>query len=63
MGDWKYLKNDDGEFLFDLSKDPYETTNLKDSQPEKFREVKDAYIRMDNQMLKPYSYPTAESGK
>lgn len=61
-GDWKYLKNKDGEYLFDLSKDPYETTNLKESQPEKFKQVKDAFLRLDNQMLKPYFYPEGVSG-
>ncbi len=27
-GDWKYFVNDDGEFLFDLSKDQRERANL-----------------------------------
>ena len=62
-GDWKYLKNDDGEFLFNLASDPFETTNLKDSQPERFREVRSAYLQMEGQMLKPYSYPETASGK
>ena len=33
-GDWKYIETpEDGEFLFDHSKDPNETTNMIDTEP------------------------------
>ncbi len=34
-GDWKYIENKDGKWLFDLAKDPNETTNLTDLFPDK----------------------------
>lgn len=40
-GDWKYLETpNDGEFLFDLSSDPYERRNLMESEPERFQSLK-----------------------
>jgi len=39
-GPWKYLQTpEDGEYLFNLEEDPYEKTNLKDSNPERFAEL------------------------
>lgn len=34
QGDWKYLRMDDVEYLFDLSTDPRERANLRDRHPE-----------------------------
>jgi arylsulfatase A-like enzyme len=56
-GDWKYLKTDEGEFLFNLSEDPYETNNLKEKEPEKFRQIKEEFLSMDKQMLEPFFFP------
>jgi len=56
-GDWKYLKADEGEFLFNLSEDPYETNNLRGKEMEKFREIKEEFLNMDKQMLKPFILP------
>ncbi|MCH8979394.1 MAG: hypothetical protein IH945_09170 [Armatimonadetes bacterium] len=40
-GSWKYLSMPkEGEMLFDLSKDPYEKTNLAARRPEKLAELK-----------------------
>jgi len=48
---WKYLKNDEGEFLFDLENDIGEATNLKDIYPEKFNQLKREFQELDGQML------------
>ena len=39
-GDYKYLKINDNEFLFDVVADPLERANLKDRQPERFAALK-----------------------
>lgn len=51
-GDWKYISNPEGEFLFNLKDDPSESTDLKDSNNEKFDQLKIAFQEFDNQMLK-----------
>jgi arylsulfatase A-like enzyme len=53
QGDWKYLQNKDGEFLFNLAEDPYENVNLKDKSPQKLEELKEAFARLNQQMLPP----------
>lgn len=40
IGNWKYLKIKEKEYLFDLNKDLGETTNLKDENPAKLKEFK-----------------------
>lgn len=40
-GDWKYLQTpDDGEFLFNIAKDPYEKRNLMRIEPERFKDLR-----------------------
>ena len=40
-GDWKYLQTpDDGEFLFNVAKDPYEKRNLMLIEPERFKDLR-----------------------
>lgn len=39
-GDWKYLKSKHKEYLFNLKKDVQEQMNLKDSNPEKLKQLK-----------------------
>jgi arylsulfatase A-like enzyme len=40
-GPWKYVQTDSGdEHLFDISKDPYETNDLKTLHPETFKQMK-----------------------
>lgn len=52
-GNWKYLLTREGEFLFNLLEDPYETNNLNESQPNKLEEMKKEYSKIDDQMLEP----------
>jgi arylsulfatase A-like enzyme len=53
QGDWKYLQTKDGEYLFNLAEDPYEDVNLKDKLPQKLVALKEAFARMNQQMLPP----------
>lgn len=39
VGDWKWIRNESGKFLFDLSKDVSEKNNLIDEMPEKAAEM------------------------
>lgn len=52
MGNWKYLKIKEKEYLFNLAKDLGETTNLKDENPvmmKKFKSLlKDWEKEMEN---------------
>ena len=50
-GNWKYLKIDNEEFLFDLSQDPTEKNNLRDKQSAKFQELKNKYAAWEAMML------------
>jgi arylsulfatase A-like enzyme len=45
LGDWKYLKVDDNEYLFNLSADERERANLAGRQPERFQSMRDAWLR------------------
>ena len=48
QGDWKYLETPyDGEFLFNLAKDPYERRNLKDEEPERFLAMRQLRDELD----------------
>ena len=52
-GDWKYLETPtEGEFLFNLSDDPYERSNLIDSEPERYMAMKAQRDKMSLQMRK-----------
>ncbi|MDB4743017.1 N-acetylgalactosamine-6-sulfatase, partial [Planctomicrobium sp.] len=37
VGNWKWVKNESGEFLFDLSKDLGEKNNLAEQAPERLK--------------------------
>ena len=52
-GNWKYLKDEKGEYLFDLSADPGEKNNLKDQQPAKFEALKEKFEKWEATVLKP----------
>ena len=39
-GDWKYLKINDNEFLFDLARDPLERANLREREPAVFERLR-----------------------
>ena len=57
-GDYKYLKINDNEFLFDVVADPLERANLKNRQPQRFAAMKAAWEQWDAGMLHD---PTAQS--
>ena len=57
-GQYKYLKINENEFLFDIVADPMERGNLKDRMPELFAELKQMHADWNAQML---SDPTARS--
>lgn len=48
---WKYLEIGANAFLFDVVKDPLERANLKDRQPEVFKELHTAWQDWNAQML------------
>lgn len=52
-GNWKYLSTRDGEFLFNLVDDPYESINLVNSHTNKVSELKKEYSKIDREMLRP----------
>jgi arylsulfatase A-like enzyme len=52
-GDWKYLQNEKGEFLFNLEKDPGEKKDLKKIYPAKFIKLKKKYRDWEATLLKP----------
>lgn len=52
-GDWKYLRRDDGEYLFNLANDERERANLSKKEPEVLERLKQAYEEWNSTML-PY---------
>ncbi len=52
MGNWKYLKVDGHEYLFDLSADERERANLAHQFPERFGNMRDAWLAW-NQTVPP----------
>jgi arylsulfatase A-like enzyme len=52
-GEWKYLKMDAKEYLFDVVADPRERANLKDRQPALFARLKGEFAAWNATML-PY---------
>jgi arylsulfatase A-like enzyme len=53
-GQYKYLRIENAEFLFDVVADPQERGNLNKRQEAVFRELKDAWTKWDATML-PYT--------
>ena len=51
VGQWKYLKDQDGEYLFDLSSDPGEKADVRGKHPDIFERVKLQYLIWRSQML------------
>jgi arylsulfatase A-like enzyme len=52
-GNWKYLQTREGEYLFNLSDDPYEDKNEITNHHDKLIELKNEYSNLDNEMLPP----------
>src|SRR5262245_43234361 len=51
IGRWKYLKESGREHLFDLTIDPGEKVDLRESQVETFERVRQRYVAWNAQML------------
>jgi len=52
-GNWKYLLTEEGEFLFNLLKDPGEKNNLKATNPSVFQTLKQKYAEWEKTVLTP----------
>jgi len=52
-GNWKYLKTEQGEFLFDLAADPSEKNDLKEKSPNVFQRLQSKYAEWEKTVLKP----------
>jgi arylsulfatase A-like enzyme len=55
MGDWKYLQDEKGEYLFDLASDQSEKNNLKETQQGMFGTLKKKFAEWEKQVLTPVS--------
>jgi arylsulfatase A-like enzyme len=53
IGDWKYLQDTKGEYLFNITSDPTEKTDLRTSKPEIFNKLKSQYTHWEKQVLPP----------
>jgi hypothetical protein len=52
-GYWKYLKDERGEYLFDLFYDGGEKTDLKEREKEVFDSLKKKYSEWEKKVLEP----------
>ena len=52
-GDWKYLQDDTGSYLFNLSADPGEKNDLKTEQESIFKRLKEKFIDWQKTVLQP----------
>jgi len=52
-GHWKYLKDDKGEYLFDLAIDPGEKNDLKEKEKTLFEKLKNKYSEWEKTVLVP----------
>jgi len=52
-GNWKYLQDDKGEYLFDLAADQGEKNDLKATQPAIFERLKRKFAKWETTVLKP----------
>ena len=52
-GDWKYLKDEKGEYLFHIVNDPGEQSDVKAQHADKFEALKRKYADWEKQMLAP----------
>jgi len=50
---WKYLKDETGEYLFNLSADPGEKTDLKTEQEAIFKRLKEKFMKWQKTVLQP----------
>jgi arylsulfatase A-like enzyme len=52
-GDWKYLQDEKGEYLFDLGSDQQERNDLKEKHPDIFNKLKNKYADWEKTVLEP----------
>ena len=52
-GNWKYLQNEQGEYLFNLIQDPGEKNNLKEKFSDEFEKLKKKYEDWEKSVLTP----------
>lgn len=52
-GHWKYVQDEEGEYLFDLATDEAETTNLKEREPTVLARLKEKYALWEKTVLPP----------
>jgi arylsulfatase A-like enzyme len=57
QGEWKYLLTEDGEYLFNIGTDPFETRDQKGNYPEKFTVLKRKYSDWERTVLTPVPLP------
>jgi len=50
VGNWKWVRNSSGEYLFNLSEDLEEQTNLADKRPDKLAEMRAHFARWQHEM-------------
>jgi arylsulfatase A-like enzyme len=53
MGDWKFLQDENGEYLFNLRNDQVEKNNLKDQNSAMFLKLKEKYAAWEKTVLQP----------
>ncbi len=53
MGNWKYLKDEKGEYLFDLATDQWEKNDLKTKQIRQFNKMKLKFVNWEKTVLQP----------
>jgi arylsulfatase A-like enzyme len=56
-GDWKYLRTDSNEFLFDVVQDPRERANLRNRRKDVFERLKGEWDAWSNTMLPEHGRP------
>lgn len=52
-GDWKYLKTEKAEYLFNVATDKFENNDLKKANPERFQQLKQKFADWEKTVLKP----------
>lgn len=56
-GDWKYLKTEKAEYLFNVAKDKFENNDLKASYPDRFKLLKQKFADWEKTVLNPVPLP------
>lgn len=61
-GGWKYLRDEDGEYLFDLVLDPGERRDRKGDEPQRFDALNTAWADWEREMLPPVARESVPGG-